>query len=68
MLMRCTCVQAASESSNDYSGDCVSVMIGSGLSTNTSLGSPFLRGFYSVYTYDMSSKQAQVGFAKAATS
>ena len=66
ILMRSVTAQAASESSDDFSGDCVSVMIGSGVSTNTILGAPFLRGFYSVYTYDMSSKQAQIGFAKAA--
>ena len=64
----CASVQAESESSTDYSGDCVSTMIGSGQSTNTILGAPFLRGFFSVYQYDMSSKAAQVGFAPAAAS
>ncbi len=61
-------VQAESESSTDFSGDCVSTMIGSGQSTNTILGAPFLRGFFSVYQYDLSSKAAQVGFAPAAAS
>ncbi len=61
-------MQAESESSSDYSGDCVSTMIGSGQSSNTILGAPFLRGFFSVYQYDMSSKAAQVGFAPAAAS
>ena len=59
-------VQAASESSTDTSGQCVSVLIGSGVSTNTILGAPFLRAFYSVYTYDTTSSTAQIGFAKAA--
>jgi cathepsin E len=58
--------QAASESSTDMSGQCVSVLIGSGVSSNTILGAPFLRAFYSVYTYDTSSSTAQIGFAKAA--
>ncbi|BDA44683.1 Cathepsin E-B [Coccomyxa sp. Obi] len=57
---------AASESSTDFSGQCVSVLIGSGMSSNTILGAPFLRGFYSVYSYDMASKAAQIGFAQAA--
>ncbi len=48
------------------SGQCVSVLIGSGVSSNTILGAPFLRAFYSVYTYDTSSSTAQIGFAKAA--
>lgn len=58
--------QAASESSTDMTGDCVSVLIGSGVSSNTILGAPFLRAFYSVYTYDMQTKVAQIGFARAA--
>lgn len=62
----CVSSQAASESSTDFSGQCVSVLIGSGLSSNTILGAPFLRAFYSVYTYDMASKVAQIGFAQAA--
>ncbi len=59
-------LQAASESSTDWSGQCVSVLIGSGIASNTILGAPFLRGFYSVYSYDMQSKAAQIGFAQAA--
>ncbi|CAL8469579.1 g9120 [Coccomyxa elongata] len=57
---------AASESSTDFSGQCVSVLIGSGISSNTILGAPFLRGFFSVYSYDMATKAAQIGFAQAA--
>ncbi|EIE21459.1 acid protease [Coccomyxa subellipsoidea C-169] len=57
---------AASESSTDFSGQCVSVLIGAGMASNTILGAPFLRAFYSVYTYDMASKVAQIGFAQAA--
>lgn len=60
------CGQAASESSTDFSGQCVSVLIGSGISSNTILGAPFLRGFFSVYSYDMATKAAQIGFAQAA--
>jgi hypothetical protein len=58
--------QAASEASTDMSGDCVSVLLGNSVSSNTILGAPFLRGFYSVYTFDVKSKVAQVGFAKSA--
>ena len=61
-------MQAESESSTDYSGACVSAMIGSGQSANTILGAPFLRGFFSVYQYDSGSKIAQVGFAPSAAS
>ena len=60
------CLQAASEASTDTKGDCVSVLIGSSISSNTILGAPFLRGFYSAYSYDVASKVARVGFAKSA--
>ena len=60
-------MQAKSESSTDTSGDCVSVILGSSVASNSILGAPFLRAFYSVYTYDLKSKVAQIGFAKSAS-
>ena len=47
-------------------GNCISAIIPGGDSHSVILGDNFMRAWYTVYTYDISSKTAYVGIAEAA--
>ena len=53
-------------SSGGNSGNCISAIIPGGDSHSVILGDNFMRAWYTVYTYDISSKTAYVGIAEAA--
>jgi len=46
--------------------ECISAIIPGGDSHSVILGDNFMRAWYTVYTYDISSKTAYVGIAEAA--
>ncbi|CAL5227424.1 g10385 [Coccomyxa viridis] len=58
--------QSIQGSSGGTTGNCISAIIPGGDSHSVILGDNFMRAWYTVYTYDISSKTAYVGIAEAA--
>ncbi len=62
----CLCALQIQGSSGGTTGNCISAIIPGGDSHSVILGDNFMRAWYTVYTYDISSKTAYVGIAEAA--
>ena len=65
-LRECAMVLQIQGTSGDNTQQCISAIIPGGDSQSVILGDNFLRAWYSIYTYDISSKTAYVGLAEAA--
>ena len=66
MGLTIVCALQIQGSSGGNTGSCISAIIPGGDSHSVILGDNFMRAWYTVYTYDISSKTAYVGIAEAA--
>lgn len=52
------------ETTGDMSGDCISLIFPGTGDSEMILGAPFLRAWYTAYSYDTATKSAKVGLGK----
>jgi len=61
---RARAAQVAGETTGDMTGDCISLIFPGTSDAEMILGAPFLRAWYTAYSYDPVTKAAKVGLGK----